>query len=66
MADVIVEKDGNRSGLGLVVGIVAIVILVAAALFILPQLLNRNTTTNSVVPTPSVSVPTPTATTPGQ
>ena len=58
MADVIVEKERNGGNTGVIVGIIAVVILVLAALFVLPGLMNNGSAT-----TPA---PTPTTTTPMQ
>ena len=68
MADVTVERDGNRgdgSNTGVIVAIVAIVLLVLAAIFFLPGLINNtnNTGTGTGVETtaPTVDVPATTA-----
>jgi hypothetical protein len=60
MADVIVEKESkDSSNAGVVVGIIAIVILVLAALFLLPGLMNNSgSTTTPTVTTPTVTTPT--------
>ncbi len=55
MADVIVERDGNKSSAGLIVGIVAVVILVLAALYILPGLMNRSNTPATPAPVPTLT-----------
>lgn len=58
MADVVVEKD-RSSNTGVIVAVVAIVILVLAALFILPGMLDGSTNGGSTTPTtPSVQTTT--------
>ena len=64
MADVIVERDGDRSNSGPIVAIVIIAILVLAALFILPGLFGNGGTTNTSTDTGTgVQAPTPTVNT---
>ena len=62
MADVVVERERDsesRSNTGLIVGIIAVVILVLAALFVLPGLMNGNDSSTTPAPTtPSTSTTT--------
>ena len=61
MADTIIEKE-NHNNTGTIITVVAIVLLVLAAIFVLPGLFNGSTS-DSTNPGTSTSVPTPTTNT---
>ena len=61
MADTIIEKE-NHNNTGAIITVVAIVLLVLAAIFVLPGLFNGSTSDSTNTGT-STSVPTPTTNT---